>query len=70
MPETERPVAAALVRSRSIGNACATTAQYHGVDIQPGGTGQFNIVVDSELAYSRNDTGRFPSEAELTELTG
>jgi len=35
------------------------------VDIQPGKTGQFDIIANGELVYSRYDTGRFPSDADL-----
>ena len=34
-------------------------------DIQPGKSGQFDVVVDGKLAYSRYDTGGFPSAADL-----
>jgi len=35
------------------------------VDVQQGKTGQFDVVVDGKLVYSRYETGRFPSDAEL-----
>jgi predicted Rdx family selenoprotein len=35
------------------------------VDMQPGKAGQFDVSVDGRLAYSRYETGRFPSEADL-----
>jgi len=35
------------------------------VDIQPGKTGQFDIIANGALVYSRYDTGRFPSDADL-----
>ena len=38
------------------------------MELQPGKSGQFDIVVDGRLAYSRYDTGRFPSEADLGAL--
>ena len=38
------------------------------VDIKPGKTGQFDVVLDGKLAYSRYDTGRFPIDAELEKL--
>jgi predicted Rdx family selenoprotein len=38
------------------------------VDIEPGKTGQFDVVVDGQLAYSRHDTGRFPAEPDLLKL--
>ena len=39
------------------------------VDAQIGKTGQFDIVIDGRLAYSKYKTGRFPSEADLEKLT-
>jgi predicted Rdx family selenoprotein len=42
----------------------------HGpVDVQVGKSGQFDIVVEGRLVYSRYKTGRFPSEADLEKLT-
>jgi predicted Rdx family selenoprotein len=38
------------------------------VEIRPGKTGQFDVVVDGQLAYSRGETGRFPWEADLEKL--
>lgn len=38
------------------------------VDIQPGRTGQFDVVLDGKLAYSRHKTGRFPVDADLEKL--
>ena len=38
------------------------------VEIRPGKSGQFDVVVDGKLAYSRYETGRFPGEAELQKL--
>jgi hypothetical protein len=44
-------------------------SQGHGpVDIRQGKSGQFDVVVDGDLAYSRYDTGRFPSEADLAKM--
>ena len=37
--------------------------------LQPGKSGQFDIVIDGKLAYSRYETGRFPWEADLEKLT-
>jgi selT/selW/selH-like putative selenoprotein len=39
------------------------------VELQPGKTGQFDVVVDGKLLYSRYDTGRFPSDAELGKIS-
>ena len=38
------------------------------VDIQVGKTGQFDIVANGQLVYSRYSTGRFPSDADLEKL--
>jgi predicted Rdx family selenoprotein len=38
------------------------------VEIQPGKAGQFDVVIDEKLVYSRYETGRFPSEAELEKI--
>jgi predicted Rdx family selenoprotein len=38
------------------------------VEIHAGRAGQFDIMVDGRLAYSRYDTGRFPSAADLAAL--
>jgi predicted Rdx family selenoprotein len=35
------------------------------VEIETGKSGQFDVVIDGRLAYSRYDTGRFPAEADL-----
>jgi predicted Rdx family selenoprotein len=41
----------------------------HGpVDVQPGKTGQFDVVVDERLVYSRYATGKFPAEADLEKI--
>jgi predicted Rdx family selenoprotein len=38
------------------------------VEVQAGKSGQFDIVVDEKLVYSRYKTGRFPSDAELEKI--
>ena len=38
------------------------------IDVKVGKTGQFDVVVDGRLAYSKYKTGRFPSEADLEKL--
>jgi predicted Rdx family selenoprotein len=44
-------------------------AHGHGpVDVQPGKTGQFDVVVDEKLVYSRYKTGQFPAEADLEKI--
>lgn len=36
----------------------------------PGGKGQFDVLRDGELVYSKHETGRFPGEAEIAKLVG
>jgi selT/selW/selH-like putative selenoprotein len=36
----------------------------------PGGKGQFDVVRDGELVYSKHQTGRFPGEAEIVAALG
>ena len=44
-------------------------ARGHGpVEASTGKSGQFDITVDGKLAYSRYETGRFPTEAELGKI--
>jgi len=44
-------------------------ARGHGpVDVQPGEAGQFDVVIDEKLVYSRRETGRFPSAADLQKI--
>jgi selT/selW/selH-like putative selenoprotein len=38
------------------------------IEVRPGKSGQFDIVVDGELVYSRYETGRFPSDADLQKI--
>jgi predicted Rdx family selenoprotein len=38
------------------------------VDVQPGKSGQFDVVIDEKLVYSRYETGRFPSDADLEKI--
>jgi selT/selW/selH-like putative selenoprotein len=40
------------------------------VDVQVGTSGQFDVVVDGRLVYSKRQTGRFPSEADLEKAVG
>jgi len=41
----------------------------HGpVDVQPGKAGQFDIVINENLVYSRYETGRFPWEPDLEKI--
>ena len=38
------------------------------VELKTGKSGQFDIVVNDTVAWSRYDTGRFPWEADLEKL--
>lgn len=40
------------------------------IDIAPGKSGQFDVTVDNKLAYSRYQTGRFPTDDEIDALAG
>jgi selT/selW/selH-like putative selenoprotein len=33
--------------------------------ITPGGRGQFDVVADGELVFSKHDRGRFPEDGEI-----
>ena len=35
------------------------------IDLQTGKSGQFDVFVDGTLKYSRYQTGRFPSDADI-----
>jgi predicted Rdx family selenoprotein len=36
----------------------------------PGGKGQFDVLRDGELVFSKHSVGRFPGEAEIASLVG
>jgi predicted Rdx family selenoprotein len=38
------------------------------IELRPGKSGQFDVTVDGELKYTRRDTGRFPTDAEIEDL--
>lgn len=38
------------------------------VEITPGQTGQFDVVVNGRLVFSKSSTGRFPLEGEVEEI--
>jgi len=38
------------------------------IEIRPGKSGQFDIVADGKLVYSRSQTGRFPSDSDLENI--
>jgi predicted Rdx family selenoprotein len=33
--------------------------------VTPGGKGQFDVVADGQLLFSKHDAGRFPEHAEI-----
>jgi hypothetical protein len=44
------------------------TAAGHGAIATPGGTGQFDVVADGELVFSKHEIGRFPEDGEILGL--
>jgi predicted Rdx family selenoprotein len=38
------------------------------VDLQPGKSGQFDVDVDGRVAYSRYETGSFPSDGDMAKM--
>lgn len=38
------------------------------IELRPGKSGQFDVSIDGELKYTRRDTGRFPTDAEIEDL--
>lgn len=38
------------------------------IDLQTGRSGQFDVIVDGALKYSRYQTGRFPTDADIDAL--
>ena len=41
----------------------------HGVvDVTPGGKGQFDVVADGSLVFSKHELGRFPDDGEIASL--
>jgi selT/selW/selH-like putative selenoprotein len=40
------------------------------IDIAPGKSGQFDVTIDGELAFSKYQTGRFPTDDEVDALAG
>jgi predicted Rdx family selenoprotein len=37
-------------------------------ELRPGRSGQFDVTVDGALKYTRSNTGRFPTDAEIEDL--
>ena len=40
------------------------------IDIAPGKSGQFDVTIDGKLAFSKYQTGRFPTDDEVDALAG
>ena len=38
------------------------------IELRPGKSGQFDVTVDGALKYTRANTGRFPTDAEIDDL--
>ncbi len=38
------------------------------IELRPGKSGQFDVTIDGKLRYTRRDTGRFPTDAEISDL--
>ena len=38
------------------------------IELRPGSSGQFDVSINGELKYTRRDTGRFPTDAEIEDL--
>jgi selT/selW/selH-like putative selenoprotein len=42
----------------------------HEAEIEAGGNGQFDVLADGELVFSKQQAGRFPEHAEVRALLG
>jgi predicted Rdx family selenoprotein len=42
----------------------------HDARVEPGGKGQFDVLADGQLFFSKEETGRFPEHAEIRALLG
>jgi selT/selW/selH-like putative selenoprotein len=40
----------------------------HEAEVEEGAKGQFDVLVDGELIFSKQDQGRFPEDSEVREL--
>jgi predicted Rdx family selenoprotein len=40
----------------------------HDARIEPGGKGQFDVLADGKLLFSKSESGRFPEHAEIRAL--
>jgi selT/selW/selH-like putative selenoprotein len=44
------------------------TETEHEAEVEEGAKGQFDVLVDGELIFSKQDQGRFPEDSEVREL--
>jgi selenoprotein W-related protein len=44
------------------------SAAGHAATATPGGKGQFDVVADGELVFSKHELGRFPEDGEILRL--
>jgi selT/selW/selH-like putative selenoprotein len=42
----------------------------HKAEIEEGGKGQFDVLADDQLVFSKQREGRFPEQTEIKELLG
>ncbi|MBA2568428.1 MAG: hypothetical protein H0V11_03680 [Actinobacteria bacterium] len=42
----------------------------HEAEYEAGGKGQFDVIVDGEVLFSKQETGRFPEHSEVRALLG
>jgi selT/selW/selH-like putative selenoprotein len=42
----------------------------HEAEIEPGGNGQFDVLADGKLIFSKQQEGRFPHHPEIRALVG
>lgn len=43
-------------------------AQTADIELKPGRSGQFDVTIDGNLAYTRSKTGRFPTDSEIDDF--
>jgi selT/selW/selH-like putative selenoprotein len=51
-----------------VGLAAELRDDGHAVEADEGSTGQFDVIVDGQLLFSKYEEGRFPEPAEIREL--
>jgi predicted Rdx family selenoprotein len=42
----------------------------HDAEAEPGGKGQFDVIADGRLVFSKEESGRFPDDGEIRGLLG